>query len=200
MTKTQLRIIAACITLVVTLVSPARSYASLPQTPLSSFFVDWSGAEFANGAEAHGIITLNSNLFPFSSNGAFDTAEALEITDFSLTVTGASNGNGSFRLADFAAFSWNTNGTELDWGVDLAGQSVSGGIWGSSDGGDFGFLASSSSAPTLSSAFRLTTANGAGDTISLVSFRPVPVPGAIWLFGSAFAALFGVNRRRIFRC
>ena len=194
----QSRIITAGIVLAGVLFAATPTHAA----PVS-FFVDWSGAEFLNNAEAHGILTLDDSVFANSSAAPFLFPGA-EVIDFSLTVSGADSGNGQFSLSDFTAFTWDTAGAELDPDLELIGQATTGGYWGSvhnwsSGTGDFNvYAAESSFAPTADMSFTLRTNNDLinGDKLNLVSFRPVPLPGAVWLFGSVLMGLIGVGQRR----
>ncbi len=174
--------------------SPAQATVSLP--PTTSFFLDWSGALWNNTAEAHGILTIDNALFPNPSEYSF-LLPGVEVTDFSLTVTGAGSGNGNFQLSDFDAFVWNTVVT-LDLGYELVGQDTGNGRWGTTfDGstGDFNLSAIQiSGAPNLASSFLIATSNNL--QMNLVSFRPVPLPAAFWLFGSMLAGFIGIDQKR----
>jgi len=165
----------------------------------ATFFIDYSGAEHLNLAEAHGYISFADDM-P-TNPGAFWLSPGIEVTDFSLTVTGASSGNGIFQLADYLAFSWNTAETTLDLGVELVGQPVGiAGDWGAThDGttGDFNLIGIENTlAPIGVLAFQIATNGGNGDTLNLTSMRPVPLPAAFWLFGSALASLGFISRKR----
>lgn len=198
--KTLFRILTAGCALSGILLAPATAQAAA-----ESFFVDWSGAIWNNSAEAHGVLTVDDTLFPPSTPGSFLFPGA-EVIDFSLTVSGASGGNGNFQLSDYAGFIWTTSsdpGTavSLDLTQELVGQATFGGLWGSANNGNTGdfslFANADSSAPTSAGyAFVLAANNGRGDYMNLVSFRPVPVPGAIWLFGSALAGLGLAGKRQ----
>ncbi len=67
-----------------------------------SFILKWSGSSFDNGATATATLTLNSAGISLLQNpysqGASETANALGITAFSISVSGASTGNGIFTL------------------------------------------------------------------------------------------------------
>jgi hypothetical protein len=59
-------------------------------------------------------------------------------------------------------------------------------------------LAKNASSPSFVAAAAFTNATGVGASgISVVSASPVPVPAAIWLFGSAIVGFLGFNRRKI---
>lgn len=192
----QSRIIAAGITLVGTLLATTPIQAA----PMS-FFVDWSGSSFNNSAEAHGILSL-ADADILNTTGDLLLLPGIDITDFSLTISGAESGNGIFSLADFSFFTWNSAGATFDFASEFIGQTTTGGAWGSdqnwvSTSGDFNVFGVSAPAPTAPMSFVLQTNYDAGNKMSLVSFRPVPVPGAVWLFGSALVGLLGFGRHRL---
>ena len=172
----------------------AQSAVAIPSA--TRFFLDWSGALWGNQAEAHGVLTIDNALFPNPSEYVFLTP-GLEITDFSMAVTGAGSGDGHFQLEDFDAFVWNTL-VELDLSRELVGQVTGNGGWGHAfDGsaGDFNLIAADgSNAPNLDSSFLVASSNNL--KMNLVSFRPVPVPAAFWLFGSMLAGFMGVGARK----
>ncbi|MFM8330566.1 MAG: hypothetical protein ACKN9T_02655 [Candidatus Methylumidiphilus sp.] len=165
----------------------------------ATFWVSYSGAEFLNSAEAHGSLTVDDALFAGASMWAV-LEPGVQVTAFTLTVSGASAGNGTFQLEDFAMFSWKTAGAALDPTSELVGQWTAGGPWGSSrdpagDTGDFNLVALSETAPNWVLPFQMATNGGTGDPLALVSIRPVPLPATVWLLGSALAAL-GLSFRR----
>jgi hypothetical protein len=183
----------AALLLVGLLLSSANALAS------TTFSLAFSGAEFLNSAEAYGTITFEPA--PPNPTGEFGTLlfPDFEVSAFSLTVSGASSGNGTFELDDFSFFTWNTKGVELDLSQDLIGQiTVEGKLWASEEGaGGFGLeAASGSGAPQSLAWYVLQTNELAGDYLRLTSFTPVPVPAAIWLFGSALSGLLGGAFRR----
>ena len=98
------------------------------------FNLTYSGALEGNTAVATGQITLDTAALldnaPFSS----------VVSGLSLTVAGASVGNGTFGLTDYSELSFYTDGVTLDFNSELVGQ---GGGWGDTVGGfdlfaDFG--------------------------------------------------------------
>jgi len=193
-------------------------------TATSSFYLDWSGIEHNNQAEAHGWLTVYSEAGSKFTN----TAENVwllpfdDVVDFSVTVSGAGSGNGTFRLSDFEFFMWSTKAagvwpddtpqelmaytaTGLDLSLELVGQATSGGPWGSNHsadalGGDFNLFADFGLNPfapnSNGAAFQIATNGGAGDVLNLVSFRPVPIPAAFWLFGSALLGVANFSFKR----
>jgi hypothetical protein len=167
------------------------------QAASSSFFVDWSGASHLNTAQASGVLTVNDALFS-NSTGDLLLLPGTEVLGFSLTVSGADSGNGSFQLSDFEAFSWSTSSVPLDLSHELVGQvSFAGAGWGGlHDGsaGDFNLLSFNGVAPSAASAFTLSTSNGLN--MNLVSFRPVPIPGALWMFGAGLAGFVVARKGR----
>lgn len=177
---------------------------SLPAAASSTFALHYDGTPWGNDAQAVGSITFAvdppnpADTTLLFSTAMTDYAPDNIVSDFSLTVTGASVGNGTFGLDDFLYFSWNTKGFPLDLSQDLVGQPTENGLgWASVDGaGGFGLGAwENSGAPSSLEWYVLATNEGSGDYLSLTSFTPVPVPAAIWLFGSALLGL-GAFRRR----
>lgn len=94
------------------------------------FDLAWSGAALGNGASATGTITLN--LADINNPGTTGQNVSGFVTNFSITVTGASAGDGTFGFADYngagieGGFYLLTGGT-LDLGQQLVGQSTPGG-------------------------------------------------------------------------
>jgi hypothetical protein len=184
-------------------IAAASLAIATPPALAATFFIDYSGAAFLNAAEAHGMVTLDDALLANPSAPALLTP-GVEITAFSLAVSGASSGNGAFQLSDFDAFSWDTAGAALvpqgEPPSELLGKMTAGGGWGAThDGtaGDFNLIALTvPNAPTAAGfAFTIATNGGAGDSLHLTSIRPVPVPAAFWLFGTGMLA-FAVPRRK----
>src|SRR5215471_5147238 len=168
-----------------------------------TFDAVWSGASYGNNATASGVITLESTLLPNpGSTGNFSAVVAM-----SITVTGASSGNGTFTRTDFIAFGWNTNGATLDLTQQLVGQPTSGSPFGTHtppptnpNSGDFNFLGvRGGSGPTGTWFFRLTTNGGTGDNMVLTSLRQsqsVPEPAILTMLAVGGVGLLGLVRRR----
>ena len=169
----------------------------------------WSGAPFGNGASATGVITLDLSTLPNPSasggsglNGTDYVDISSDITSLSVTVTGASAGNGTFTLANLAAVSdfgtetyWDTEGVTLNMEGDILAQLQAA-------GGDFN-LFFAPPGPDGSAPLTLTTDGLGGDPMFMTEFTPVaatPEPGTLSLLPSGLLCLglfVGVKR---FRC
>jgi hypothetical protein len=172
------------------------------------FDLAWSGAAFGNDASATGTITLN--LADIKNPGTTEQDVTPFVTDFSITVTGASSGDGTFNFSDFngappsqvGGFYIITGGT-LDFSSQLVGQSTPEGPWASKhDGstGDFNIFNNGTdlNAPEGTFFFQLTTADGNGDNMYLTSFAPaaVPEPSSLILLSTALLGIAFVARKR----
>lgn len=149
-----------------------------------TFQVDWSGAPNGNSAVATGLITIDDALLPNPGNYLNSAALPTFILDLTVTVSGASSGNGTFTLSDFRGAYWNTFGGTLDLSQQLVGQATSGQPWGTTNdnlSGDFNLFALTPSAPSGTWYFQLTTNGGAGDTMNLTSFVEAPEPTSLGL-------------------
>jgi len=180
-------------------ISPAQAVSS-------TYILEYSGANFGNSAQAHGTIKFDSSLLPNPSSGlTLLPLSDLAVTHLSLTVSQAASGNGTFDLAGYEQMTWDTGGATLDFSQELVGQATLNGAWAewSSLGtmGEFGLWAAitAQTAPTAGGWYSLVTDNDNGDRLSLTSFRPeaapVPIPAAVWLFGSALAGIAAFSRK-----
>jgi len=162
----------------------------------SAFLIEWSGASFNNGASASGTITFAAG-FPLNPGAAIYNP-GVELLALDLTVSGAASGNGSFTLVDFAVAVFDTAGATFDMTTEVVGQPTAGGPFGTlglgGANGDFNLFAASPTAPTGTQWFELSTNGGSGDKMALMSFRPVPAPGAMALLG--LGGLLATRRRR----
>jgi hypothetical protein len=132
----------------------------------TTFQLNWASL---GSASATGQITLNSTGLSYltspNTGPTSFTPNVNGITGFSITVTGATVGNGSFTLQTGDSFSLWTP-TALDLTRNLVGQPVASGNWGDTAGtqGDFNYFpigsptaCSISNAPTGTGYFRLST-------------------------------------------
>ncbi|MBN9419400.1 MAG: hypothetical protein J0I12_28355 [Candidatus Eremiobacteraeota bacterium] len=146
--------VAARAALILGLALPASAAPTL-------FIAEWSGAGFGNGASATGMVTLDPDLNPGSaSNTPFDAF----FSAISITISGASVGDGVFTTPDFSVYYW--DGTGVDFNTELVGQA---GFL------EFNFFTSNPSAPRGSETFEITTGGGSGDRLLLTSLRLAPV-------------------------
>ncbi|MBI5761752.1 MAG: hypothetical protein HZA46_24845 [Planctomycetales bacterium] len=177
-------------------VTPAQA------APILSFDLDWSGASFGNGATATGTLNIDAALL---SNPGFSLDSPF--SDFSITVSGATVGNGTFTSSggDFASIFLDIPGAiALDLTMELIGQATTFGPWGPTGGnGDFNFFSFGNPlAPTGVAPFTIETAAGlgGGDLLVLTSFRPAvptPEPASISLWGlGAVVITIGARRKK----
>jgi hypothetical protein len=151
------------------------------------FIVTWSGAALGNGASATGRITIDDLIL--LNPGQNDTSINSFVVDFTMTVSGASSGNGTFGLADFDRIVLQTGpgapgDLPLDLSQELVGQDTGTDPWGTQSagggGGDFNVFAADPGVPNGQIFFEVCTEGGTGDCMRLVSFTPVGEHSA-WL-------------------
>lgn len=163
------------------------------------FNCTWSGVSNGNSASATGTIAFKTGLPANPDSSPTTYAMGSDITALSVTVTGASAGNGTFTMGDFTYAYWNTMGSTLDFGRELVGQSIGPGVtWGTAhDGsaGDFNLFAAAAPAPNGTTYFQLTSNASDGDAMYLTSMIAVPEPTTTLLFALGIGAM--VVRRRV---
>ena len=141
---------------------------------LKTFTLTYDGSSFGNNATATATITLN--LDAISDFGNTDVSSELPgvITQLELTVSNASDGNGTFTANDFHSFFWWTGGRTLYFDKEVIGQPTSNLPWGTPDGysGDFNLFSNNPSAPDGLFFFILATSGGFGDLMLLTNFVP----------------------------
>lgn len=170
----------------------------IPQAAIIPYNLTYSGATFDNDATATGQISFDDTILP---NGPVELANVstatLGVTDWSLTVTGASTGNGAFSLADLQIAEEDGWIWILSSAIDLSTELV-----GQVGFDDFNWCAGSSScgnplAPGGIGPFTIATSGETGDALLLVSMVPVPEPSGWTLLLFALAVLTsGVIRCR----
>lgn len=92
--------------------------------------------------------------------------------------------------APLAVTTWNT-ATLCTPGIDCIGNALSGGAPFFDDG--------ISGSPMIDGPFPGLIVNfdiGSGNSLTVLNINPVPVPAAVWLFGSGLIALIGFARRK----
>lgn len=169
------------------LLASALSAGSAQAAVITQYFV-FSGASLGNTATATGSITFD----PGSADQSFGISSP---NDISVTVSGATAGNGTFGRSSFSDFVFNSGGIALDFSRDLVGQSG----WGSGTTGDFNLFGSGGSAPVGTWYFELTANGGSGDTMALTSMGPsgaVPEPETYALMGIGSLALAWARRHQ----
>ena len=167
----------------------------------ATFDLTWSGTPYGDSAKATGTVTMDLSLI--DNPGLTYSNQIAFIIDFSITVTGASSGNGTFDLSDFGYLRLDTNGGTLDFSEQLVGQATAGSPWGTTNtgtSGDFNLFASGNdlSAPYGVYPFSFKTDGGGGDELFLTRFAPasVPEPSTLVLGGIAGLAGLGLVWRR----
>lgn len=107
------------------------------------------------------------------------------------SATPASDGLGYIQgAAPLAVTTWNTS-TLCTPGDNCIGNAVSGG-WPLTDDGIAGSPMIDGPFPGLNVNFDI----GSGNSLTVLNISAVPVPGAVWLFGSGLLGLIGLARRK----
>lgn len=174
---------------------------SLASAQIRTFNLSYSGAQFGNQASALGSVTFDLGVLPNGPTNLANVSKAtLGLLDWTLTVSGATTGNGVFTLADLETVPGQQNGwiwilsAPLDLDAELVGQAGF---------NDFNWCAGSNScgnpgAPGGAAAFIIQTAGETGDRLrltSMVANVPEPATGLLLLVGLTGVAASAVRRR-----
>jgi hypothetical protein len=131
------------------------------------------------GATATGSITFESTLLanPGVNSFILPNPAVLALT---VTVSGATAGNGSYGIGSFNEVAFDTHGATLDFSKQLVGQPTTGSPWGTADsnGGDFN-LFGAAPAPDGVFFFTLGANGGVADAMvlsSMMQASAAPVP------------------------
>jgi hypothetical protein len=162
--------------------------------------LQWSGASLGNSAKATGWMTVDATQIP--NPGSYLDSSSLPswLTDLSITVSGASLGDGTFTMADFSGMYWDTAGITLNLNAQLVGQTALDAPWGAlQDGssGDLNFFGSTLGAPLGTTFFTLTTNGFSGDRMVLTSAADaVPEPATYSLLAFSLLGILTLKRKR----
>jgi hypothetical protein len=183
----------------------------MAQAEVKTFNFTWSGASFGNFASATGFITLDTDLIQQSTpSGSYPTPITMsQIVNLSMTVSGASIGNGNFTKSDFDNVWFNSPST-LDFSRELVGQALSdGGVFATGTGNGFlvntdpnKFNEFANYAPTSTYWNQIQTQRGqGGDTMKLISMTSVAaVPeadtSAMLLMGAGVMGFIARRRKQ----
>ena len=122
--------------------------ATATQLDATDFNLSWSGASFSNGASATGVLSIDVPNAPAQPN-IFGSMPAW-VTGITITVTGATSGNGTWTKSDFSGIVFVASGA-VDYTQPLSGQSVI---------SDINFFRTSVGAPNGTGVNTLTLASG----------------------------------------
>jgi hypothetical protein len=160
-----------------------------------TFDLNYSGAQFQNSALATGSITFDDTILPQSGLLVFAKSSELGVIDFSLTVSGANSGNGTFGLSDVTNWVWSLK-APLNLSQELMGQAGF---------DDFNWCISSdfdgckAPAPGGVDRFQIQTDAKTDDYLVLTSMKPAQVsePASLALFALGLIGLSMVRRKTV---
>ena len=159
--------------------------AACTQLDAANFNLTWSDTINSTGAAATGVIGLNLLAIPAAPSHTSNSIPAW-ITSFTMTITGAGSGNGTYTLTDFSAFTFDSNGVTLNYTADLVGQLAS---------GSFTAFGSLPNYPTGVAPNTMVTDGLVGDFLVLTSFTPAPVvPAGVPNIATWMSSLNGSSR------
>lgn len=103
----------------------------------TTFYLQYSGVSHGNSAIATGTIVIDTDLL-LNPGGLFEPLPlSPTVVGGSLTVSGATSGNGTFTLDDYSDWLWYTGGVALNLSTELVGQPTSTNTWGSVSGAEY---------------------------------------------------------------
>jgi hypothetical protein len=183
-------------------VAMALAFSAIPaQADLITYDLTFSGASFGDSAIGTGTVRIDTSLL--NNPGSTDTALQSFVGAFAITISGATSGNGTFGMADYAGFSFDTNDATLNLATQLVGQTTPHGTWGVGDTGNFSFTSNGNdpTAPTrVVGPFIIATSDGQGDRLRLTSMSPetaaVPELSTLTMLGIAAPFLAAAYWRR----
>lgn len=192
-----MKLFTAIVSLALLLALPAAA------GPITTFNLQWSGVSYGNTATATGWMTVDTSLIPNPGNFVSLSSFPGWLVDLSMTVSGASSGNGTFVKTNFTGMWWWVT-LPLDLSKELVGQPGPYGPWGTEPGIPFAqngalMFQSTSDAPSAWATFTMRTNGGSGDGLLLTSAAPasVPEPSTCILVGSALLLCVPFLRRRL---
>lgn len=167
----------------------------------TEYKVLWSGQSFGNSATGVGFIDIDTSVVPDVGFQGFHALPDSAFQILSVTISGASSGNGTFGASDFSSYYFATP-IALNYSKELIGQDVGGGCtYGTSTGpcgngssGDFNLFGAVAGAPLGVWYFDLQTAGG--DQMLVTSISPAPEPVTLALFGAGLAGYAATRRRK----
>jgi hypothetical protein len=153
------------------LVIAVAASSAVPEANAIPITFTFEYSTLASSATGIGSVTMESTLLPNPGDFTNVPAASLGISAFSITISEAGSGNGTFGLASVTNFIWRVS-TPIDLGAELVGQA------GFEDFNWCGFLFDDCTPPAPGGVLPMTIQTNAetGDTLFMVSMRSTAVP------------------------